>query len=173
MTPRPTRGATVWTPWCAMVARLSRTQGALPAARTRSFRCAARKLVANLGIDPEAPDLASLPLIASDIVAPSSLIWGTWALAAGPGSGIGRSSDRCPLRFNHYGDTIEAALRGHGVALGWSMLLANPVREGPLVRLGQTAMSTQEHYRLFVVPSLENRSAVQALTTWMAAELLR
>ena len=137
------------------------------------FPVCSPRLVEQLGITPETADLSALPLIASDIVAPTWLTWGTWASAVGLGPGIGRSSDRSPLRFNHYTDTIEAALNGQGAALGWSMLLANHLREGRLVRLGTCALTTREHYCFVIGRSQESSPSVQAFATWMAKELLR
>lgn len=137
------------------------------------FPVCSPRLIERLGIDPAAVTLASLPLIASDVISPSWLTWGAWSHAVGLGAEIGRASDRSSLRFNHYSETIEVALSGEGVALGWSMLLANHLREGRLVRLGQWALETQDHYCLVVGHSLQNREAVEALTSWMAEQLTR
>ncbi|MDP3197725.1 LysR substrate-binding domain-containing protein [Tabrizicola sp.] len=135
------------------------------------FPVCSSQLIARLHIDPERADLAALPLIASDIVAPSWLTWGTWAQAVGLGSSIGRASDRSSLRFNHYTDTIEAALNGEGVALGWSMLLANHLREGRLVRLGSHALETENSYCLVVARDTESRVAATAFTSWLKSSL--
>jgi DNA-binding transcriptional LysR family regulator len=137
------------------------------------FPVCSPRLVQQLGIDPAHADLASLPLIASDNVSPTWLNWGTWASAVGLGGAIGRASDRSRLRFNHYTDTIEAALNGQGVALGWSMLLANHLREGRLTQLGGQSLTTRESYCFVVGRSSENRSATQALAKWITEEMLR
>lgn len=137
------------------------------------FPVCSPRLVDQLGITPDTAELSALPLIASDIVAPSWLTWATWATALGLGPGVARSSERSPLRFNHYTDTIEAALNGQGVALGWSMLLANHLREGRLIRLGSCELKTKEHYCFVVGRPLENRPAVLAMAKWMSEELLR
>lgn len=135
------------------------------------FPVCSPRLIERLGIDPDNADLASLPLIASDIVSPSWLTWGTWAQTLGLGSAIGRTSDRSSLRFNHYTDTIEAALNGEGVALGWSMLLANHLREGRLARLGRDALETENAYCVVVGNQPEDRGAVDALASWISNSL--
>ena len=135
------------------------------------FPVCSPRLIERLGIDPDSADLASLPLIASDIVSPSWLTWGTWAQTLGLGSAIGRTSDRSSLRFNHYTDTIEAALNGEGVALGWSMLLANHLREGRLARLGRDALETENAYCIVVGNPPENRDGVDAVASWISSSL--
>ena len=135
------------------------------------FPVCSPRLIERLGIAPQDVDLAALPLIASDIVAPSWLTWGTWAQSVGLGADIGRTSDRSTLRFNHYTDTIEAALNGEGVALGWSMLLANHLREGRLVRLGHSVLETKNHYCLVLGSLGENRTSVAALVSWMKSRI--
>ena len=57
------------------------------------------------------------------------------------------------------------------MALGWSMLLANHLREGRLIRLGQRSHQTADHYCLLVGTARENRDAVEAFTGWMARDL--
>lgn len=137
------------------------------------FPVCSPRLIDQLGLAPETADLGTLPLIASDTVSPTWLTWGTWAAAVGLGPAIGRLSDRSRLRFNHYTETIEAALNGQGVALGWSMLVANHLREGRLVRLGTRALTTREQYCFVVGRSVENHPAARALATWMTDDLLR
>ena len=53
-------------------------------------------------------DLAALPLIESDWADPSWLTWQDWAARAG----LGGVPVACDLRFNHYVDSIYAALDG-------------------------------------------------------------
>ena len=111
--------------------------------------------------------------ILSRIAFGTPLTWRTWAQAVGHDPAVGRASDRSLLRFNHYTDTIEAAVNGERVALGWSMLLANHLREGRLVRLGTHVLDTEDHYCLLVSDRQENREAGGIFTDWMAAELAR
>ena len=77
-------------------------------------------------------DVYQMTLIASDTVNPTWLTWRSWAQGVGLGPAIGKASDLSRLRFNHYTDTIQAAVNGEGVALGWGALLAGHLEEGRL-----------------------------------------
>lgn len=107
-------------------------------------------LLVQHGMAADRADLLDLPLIASDILNPSWLTWRSWAQSVGLGEALGRASDRSGLRFNHYTDTIQAAVNGEGVALGWSALLQSQLAEGRLVRLGQVSLRTEGRYHLLV-----------------------
>ena len=135
------------------------------------FPVCSPRLLQGLGVDPDRVDLARLPLIASDIVTPSWLTWRSWGQAVGLGPGPGQASDRSGLRFNHYTDTIEAALNAQGVALGWSLLLANHLREGRLIRLGTDQLETEDRYCLLVPNRGQPSPAAEVFTTWLAEQL--
>ncbi|MBI1173550.1 LysR family transcriptional regulator [bacterium] len=115
-----------------------------------AFPVCSPALLRQRGMTADGADLVHLPLIASDILNPSWLTWRSWALGVGLGDALGRASDRSGLHFNHYIDTIQAAVNGEGVALGWSTLLKGHLDEGRLVRLGRHSLATQERYHLLV-----------------------
>lgn len=108
-------------------------------------------------------DLQRLPLIASDTVNPNWLTWRSWAQGVGLGPEIGLASDRSGLRFNHYTDTIQAAVNGEGVALGWSALLRGHLNEGRLVRLGSHCLKLDARYHLLAP---EGRSLSEPASTF-------
>ena len=93
---------------------------------------------------------------------------------------VGQASDRSGLRFNHYTDTIQAAVNGQGVALGWSTLLRGHLQEGRLVRLGQQSLTLDERYHLLVPLAMTCRCLsvlsltlmAQSSTTVMSVALL-
>lgn len=135
------------------------------------FPVCSPRLIDRLGVNPEGADLAGLPLIAADIVNPSWLTWRTWAQAVGLGPALGRASDRSELRFNHYTDTIEAAVNAEGVALGWSMLLERHLADGRLVRIGSRTLPTEHEYCVVVPSDRDLAPATQAFASWMAGQL--
>ncbi len=135
------------------------------------FPVCSPRLIDRLGFDPEHADLSGLPLIAADNVNPSWLTWRTWAKAVGLGPALGRASDRSELRFNHYTDTIEAAVNAEGVALGWSMLLERHLADGRLVRVGSRAHPTEQRYCLVVPSERDLAPPTRAFTSWMAGQL--
>lgn len=113
-------------------------------------------------------DLEQLPLIASDTVNPAWLSWRSWAHGAGLGPGIARASDQSSLRFNHYIDTIQAAVNGEGVALGWAALLGGYLAEGRLVRLGADCLTMEERYHVLVPSGREQAAAAAVFLGWIA-----
>lgn len=116
-------------------------------------------------------DLARLPLISSAWLDPTWLTWRMWAQRAGLGPGIARASDQSSLRFNHYTDTIQAAISGEGVALGWSRLIRDHLADGRLVRLGRISVTPPEGYHVLHPADRSPGPAAQAFLDWIAAEL--
>ena len=130
--------------------------------------CSPRLLQAH-GITPDTATLLRLPLIASDIVNPTWLTWRSWAAGMGLGPEVGKASDLSRLRFNHYTDTIQAAVNGEGVALGWAELLRGHLAEGRLVRLGTGALTLEERYHVLVPAGRDVSPPTQAFLDWIAS----
>lgn len=124
-------------------------------------------LLARLGLTSATAEIARMPLIASDNVNPAWLTWRSWAQGVAMGPDLARASDRSPLRFNHYTDSIEAALNGEGVALGWSMLLSGHLAAGRLVRIGTAALTTAERYHALVPLGRAPTAATAAFLDWL------
>lgn len=118
-------------------------------------------------LDPDEV-LFALPLIATDWPDPRWETWGAWAVAAG----LSRPSQPIGLRFTHYADTIYAAMNGEGVALGWGRLLAGPLRDGRLVRLGTRAVAAGSAYHVVVADDFEPGPAAALVIDWIAAEVV-
>ena len=133
------------------------------------FPVCSPKLLQRLKLKPDAVDLAKLPLIASDAVNPSWLTWRSWARGAGLGPAIGKASDLSRLRFNHYTDTIQAAVNGEGLALGWAALIGPHLTEGRLVRLGPRSFKPAEEHHLLVPVGREPAAAAKTFLDWIAA----
>lgn len=121
-------------------------------------------------MNAEAADLLRLPLIASDIVNPTWLTWRSWAQGTGIEAAIGKASDLSKLRFNHYTDTIQAAVNGEGVALGWSELIRGHLDEGRLVRLGARVVTLDERYHVLVPNSRGHTKASDTFINWIIEE---
>lgn len=119
------------------------------------------------GLDGSVERLVAAPLLASDWLDPSWLSWRQWARLAGLGPALGRASDMSSLRFNHYTDTIQAAITGEGVALGWSRLLSGPLAEGKLVRACDRSVWPAERYHLLVPADREANGAARKVLDWL------
>lgn len=132
------------------------------------FPVCSPRLLQKHDMEAETANLLRLPLIASDTVNPTWLTWRSWAQGVGLGAEIGKASDRSKLRFNHYTDTIQAAVNGEGIALGWSELIRGHLEEGRLVRLGKKILTLEEEYHVLVPISREPAESTENLIDWIA-----
>ncbi|MDE3028703.1 MAG: LysR family transcriptional regulator [Paracoccaceae bacterium] len=135
--------------------------------RDEAFPVCSPQLLAQHAMDAADADPGRLPLIASDIVNPSWLTWRSWAASAGLGPALGKASDLSRLRFNHYTDTIQAALNGEGVALGWAMLIASHLAEGRLVRVGSHSLILEDHYHVLIPAGRNPSPAALTFIDWI------
>lgn len=124
-------------------------------------------LLRRLKLSPETADLLKMPLIASDAINPTWLTWRSWAKSTGLGAALGKASDLSQLRFNHYTDTIQAAVNGEGVALGWAALISSHLKEGRLVRLGHGVLHPEEQHHLLIPAGREPSPSAEAFLQWI------
>lgn len=127
-------------------------------------------LLDRLGVSGTDADLLTLPLIATDLVNPTWMTWRTWAKALGLGPAIERASDASRLRFNHYTDTIQAALNGEGAALGWAGLLSRHLNAGNLVRIGNASVTPEERHHILVPNGRMVSAAARVFVDWLCRE---
>lgn len=132
------------------------------------FPVCSPRLLERMKLTPQAVDIARLPLIASDTVNPLWLNWRSWAKEAGLGTALGTASDRSRLRFNHYTDTLQAAVNGEGVALGWSALISAQVTEGRLVPVGPHRVRPREEHHVLLPLGREPTPAAATFLRWIA-----
>lgn len=138
----------------------------------RAFPVASPALLDRLGIRPETADILQMPLIASDIVNPAWMPWRAWAKSLRLGPALGRASDLSRLRFNHYSDTVQAALNGEGVTMGWDVLLSDILRDGRLVRLGAESVVPEEGYHLVTPLGRDISPATRIFLDWITERLV-
>lgn len=124
-------------------------------------------LLDSLGMTTATADLLRMPLIATDNLNPSWLTWRSWAQGLGLGEALSRASDTSVLRFNHYTATIQAALNGEGVALGWSTLLQGHLQEGRLVKLRSDRLKIEERYHLLLPNGRTPSPATKTFIAWV------
>jgi DNA-binding transcriptional LysR family regulator len=140
----------------------------LASCQDHAFPVCSPTLLAKLGVTPEGADILKLPLIASDLVNPTWMPWRSWAKSVGLGAALGKAADMSKLRFNHYSDTVQAALNGEGVSMGWQVLLSNALREGRLVRIGSSSVTPQERHHIVVPVGREPSTATRAFIDWIS-----
>jgi DNA-binding transcriptional LysR family regulator len=94
-------------------------------------------------------------------------MWSSWF------ENIGLSSLRpaSAVRFSHYDQMIQAAIAGHGVALGRDPLVRRLLRQGSLVApFGEKHISSGAYY-LFTELDSDNKPDVAAFKSWLFAEI--
>jgi DNA-binding transcriptional LysR family regulator len=125
---------------------------------------------ARLEAEVAAGRLRHVPVIVSETVDPAWLNWRKWVAVAGPSSPWARANEQITLRCNHYTDSIQAAINGEGVALGWSTLLADLLDEGRLVRLADAGLRPEERYHVLVPDARSLGSHTRVFVEWIAAQ---
>ena len=131
------------------------------------------RLLASSGIRLRAPtDLNQLPLLAMDESAPSTPFssWARWCEFAGvaPLDGAAR------MYFTYVDQSVQAAVRGQGVALVRTPFLDDCVASGELVvPFPKLRMRTGYRYFLLVNAQRATLSHVAALRDWISAEFVR
>ncbi len=136
-----------------------------------AFPVCSPALLERMGHSPETADVRDLPLIASDLVNPAWMPWRTWARSQRLGPAFERAADESRLRFNHYSDTVQAALNGEGVTMGWSLLLSDLLRSGRLVRIGSASVTPEERYHIVIPAGRDPAPAARLFLDWLIANL--
>ncbi|UYG08263.1 LysR family transcriptional regulator [Halomonas sp. M4R1S46] len=107
----------------------------------------------------------TLPLLHMDERNPRWMDWRRWSLSAG----VSYSEPDRLFTYNNYPLLIGAVEAGDGIALGWSPLVGDRLREGRLVALGPAVTRASHGY------AVERRHAdstlLRRIVDWMDAEL--
>lgn len=114
-----------------------------------------------------AADLLTQPLITSDTPESSWIGWTEWFGMVG----LARRKPRAVLQFNHYTDSISAALAGQGIALGWHLIVQRLVADGLLVRLTESTVAPDGVYNALAAANRQGNPAVQAFLSWITVAL--
>lgn len=100
-----------------------------------------------------------------DMTAPN---WRDWLKTAGVAS---RVNHRAGPRFTHHSMSLQAALAGHGVALGSTLLVIDDLAAGRLVTPFDLALEEENCYYFVCLPESMANPRVQAFREWIFAEL--
>ena len=95
--------------------------------------------------------------------------WDTWLEAAG----VGAIKARRELAFNHSEMVLQAAIDGLGVALGRSVLVADDLAAGRLIKPFDLELPTQAAYYLVCPVGTQDRPKVKAFRDWVMSEVAR
>lgn len=108
-------------------------------------------------------DLYGAELLDAEATAEGWMTWPSWFSALG---GHPPKLDY-RLRCHQYTDTIQAALHGHGVALGWGRMLDHLLASGALVRVTDFVVKPRQGYYLVVPNGRATFAKAQALAQWL------
>nr|WP_315202409.1 LysR substrate-binding domain-containing protein [uncultured Albidiferax sp.] len=115
----------------------------------------------------QAADLAKLPLLHLESAEPLRWLgWQNWLARHGVAS-TGESHD---LTLNNYPLVIQAAIAGQGLALGWTPLVDDLVRNGQLVAAFAQPTTTAHGYFLVEPTAQRTPEPVQRFRQWMVGE---
>ena len=134
----------------------------------QAFPVCSPALLDRLGLTVASADLLQMPLITDDLANPTWMTWRSWARVLGLGPALERASDASRLRFNHYTDTVQAALNGEGVALGWAGLLSRHLEQGSLVRIGSDSVVPEERHHILVPTGRAPSAATRIFLDWLS-----
>lgn len=119
--------------------------------------------LANHAMPDSLEALYEIDLLDADATTEGWMTWPTWFRELGGNPPKLRYSLRCHL----YSDNIQAALHGHGVALGWGRMIDHLLASGELVRVTDLVVRPREAYYLVVPHGRDITPTVLGLVDWL------
>jgi LysR family transcriptional regulator, glycine cleavage system transcriptional activator len=115
-------------------------------------------------------DLLRYPLIHLDWEAQGSPWpnWRMWMMAAG----IKDFDDRAGMHFGQTSYAVQAAIDGHGIALGDSNLVADDLKAGRLIKPFELSLKAPSDFAYYVISPVETaeQPMIKAFRDWCMAE---
>lgn len=97
------------------------------------------------------------------------LRWSEWLAAIG----MPDAKPKAYLHLNQYDQVIQAAIEGHGVALGRMSLVQPMLSDGRLVALADQGFGESDHAYWLIDESAAPRGEVQVFRDWIISEVQR
>jgi DNA-binding transcriptional LysR family regulator len=124
-----------------------------------------------LAANPENPlvtpeDLQHHVLLYLELPRAAWLDWELWFHALG----LRDFEPAGKLHFSHYDQLIQAAVDGHGVALGRNPLLSRLLRDGKLVAPFENKVASSRAYYVVESPAAKRKPQVRAFADWLVEE---
>ncbi|WP_413795219.1 MULTISPECIES: LysR substrate-binding domain-containing protein [unclassified Pseudomonas] len=108
-------------------------------------------------------DFLDTALIDSDSTLEGWMTWNRWCRELGDLRPKLNYSFRC----SSYNDAVQAAIQGHGIALGWSRLIAHRLNSGELIRITPYRVKPKDAYYLVIPSGRKVEPITQALVDWL------
>jgi LysR family transcriptional regulator, glycine cleavage system transcriptional activator len=145
-------------------------EGDIPPGAVRLFGekvlpVASKEVAARAFANPDA--LLDAVLLEFDESARPWLRWSDWLTAAG----LPDARPKAYLHLNQYDQVIQAAIEGHGVALGRVALLLPMLQDGRLVALADNGFGNSDYAYWLIDESPSPRSEVQEFRNWIIKEV--
>lgn len=132
------------------------------------FPVCAPSLVAGRTRPLSLADLLSLPLLAHTVTPQDWMDWDGWFQS------VGADLDQRPslLPYDSYPLALQAAVAGHGVALGWSRTTEGMIADGKLIRPCRERIERPTELSVFRSTARDRHPDTDRLVEWLAEELL-
>ncbi|MDH4992096.1 LysR substrate-binding domain-containing protein [Aquamicrobium lusatiense] len=127
----------------------------------------APSLIDNQALPLSPNDLSAFPLLAHRVAPQEWMEWHDWFVAIGATGPNARF-----LTFDSFPLTLQAAIAGRGMALGWGRTVGDLVAEGKLVRPCAESVHRPADMSVFQGSRRGPRKAVQALREWLQQQLV-
>jgi putative choline sulfate-utilization transcription factor len=95
--------------------------------------------------------------------------WRTWLSA----QGVADSPLRRGIRLNSYPMVLQAAQAGRGLALGWSYIVDEIIRDGRLICPVEAVVETEQGYYVGALERNSTQPAISAFIQWVIKEAAR
>jgi DNA-binding transcriptional LysR family regulator len=118
------------------------------------------------GLPRTAEELAQHALLDYESDNPGWVGWKEWLAACSSAK-----PSRAVMRVSSYTDVIYAALVGHGIALGWQLLVEDLMQQGRLVRVTDASTGTRSGYFVVVPRGEARKSNAEAFIEWLRARV--
>lgn len=128
---------------------------------------ASKKVAARAFKNPKA--LLNEVLLELDERALPWLRWSDWLTA----TGMPNAKPKAYLHLNQYDQVIQAAIEGHGIALGRIALVLPMLKEGLLVAMGDQGLGNSDYAYWLIGESNSPREEVQVFRNWIINEVHR
>jgi LysR family glycine cleavage system transcriptional activator len=126
---------------------------------------ASKKVAARAFKNPNA--LLDEVLLEFDEIARPWLQWSDWLTS----TGVPHAKPKAYLHLNQYDQVIQAAIEGHGVALGRVALVLPMLKDGRLVALADNGFGNSDYAYWLIDESPSPRSEVREFRDWIIKEV--
>ena len=113
-------------------------------------------------------DLLDFPFVHTDRIGPGWVSWSDFYACFGESF----PEEHTGLLFNNYHGSIEAAINGAGLLLGWKFVVEQVMREGKLLQVGNFTMPSPDDQFMYAKTNSPNTKSAEAFIQWVNKDLI-